>query len=318
MQPSVSIIILNWNGWRDTIVCLDSLVRIDYKNFNVILVDNGSQDSSVVKIEGWSKHHVNFKLALVLNKQNLGFDEGNNIGVRFALRAYNPDYVYLLNNDTMVKKDFLSAIVRDAEKVGRNNRILQSFVLQMNNHNIIDSAGGTLQGKRFRIACIGAGEIDEGQYRSLSKIEFPIMTGVLISTDIIRNIGLFDPKFFIYEEDADFGWRAYLSGYGVRLSTNSRIYHKVSQSTKKYKSSKLRRLFTKNHIVLLIKNKEVGLTKALLRNLRRDLGVNRKNIGGLLDVGWSYFWVAFHPYIWRERQRIKRLRIIHDSEIFDK
>ncbi|MCE5214153.1 MAG: glycosyltransferase, partial [Methanobacterium sp.] len=102
--PKVTIVIVNWNGWEDTIECLKSLYHVNYTNFNIIIVDNHSQDDSVKKIKDYIE---NKKLILIVNDENYGFAEGNNIGIRYAQKNFNPDYILLLNNDTIVDKEFL-------------------------------------------------------------------------------------------------------------------------------------------------------------------------------------------------------------------
>ncbi|MEM1519537.1 MAG: glycosyltransferase family 2 protein [Pyrobaculum sp.] len=139
--PKVAIIILNWNGWRDTIECLESLQRLTYPNYQIIVVDNGSTDDSMEKIKAWvestnitvyycklAPHEVNAKIGQLkqyisgLNKslssitiiqidENLGFARGNNIGIKFAIEVYDPEFVVVLNNDTYVEPDFLFPLI---------------------------------------------------------------------------------------------------------------------------------------------------------------------------------------------------------------
>lgn len=155
MKPNVSIIILNWNGWKDTIECLESVYQIDYPNYNVLVVDNASEDDSIEKIKEYCTgkikiesdffdyiienkpieylvydenelfiqiqkkfYHIlnNQKLLIIKNNHNYGFAEGNNIGIRFVLRNLNSDYILLLNNDTIVDKLFLNYLIEISEK----------------------------------------------------------------------------------------------------------------------------------------------------------------------------------------------------------
>jgi len=160
--PKVSIIILNWNGWEDTIECLESLYQITYPNYDVIVVDNGSEDESIEKIKEYAEGNIeveskffeysdrdkpikiieykreeaeagggkeediadlpsNKRMIITKNEKNYGFAEGNNIGMRYALKALNPEYVLLLNNDTVVDKEFLGELVKvweSDEKIG--------------------------------------------------------------------------------------------------------------------------------------------------------------------------------------------------------
>ncbi|MCE7698463.1 MAG: glycosyltransferase [Methanobacterium paludis] len=157
--PRVAVIILNWNGWEDTIECLESLYQINYPNYQVILVDNASTDDSIQKIKEYcqgtlkpqskfytyqtknkpikiteysteeseafngacktalpkTELHPNKNMILIKNTKNYGFAEGNNIGIRYALRSLNQDYTLLLNNDTVVDKNFLTELVKTAE-----------------------------------------------------------------------------------------------------------------------------------------------------------------------------------------------------------
>ena len=170
MFPRVSIIILNWNGWKDTIECLESLYKITYPNYDVIVVDNGSKDDSVEKIKAYAngeikveskffkynpknkpikvfevseedarygrfkrtlynKFDVNRRMILIRNKDNYGFTGGNNIAIQFALNVLNPDYVLLLNNDTVVDRNFLSELVKVAESDNRIG-VLQPKILK--------------------------------------------------------------------------------------------------------------------------------------------------------------------------------------------
>jgi GT2 family glycosyltransferase len=159
-HPRVAIIILNWNGWEDTLECLESVYQINYPEYDVIVVDNNSEDISIKKIEdycaGYIKVDSNFfnyqnknpikifeyssnelqssklpemdvinsvkpneKLILIKNHKNYGFAKGNNIGISYALKSLDADYVLLLNNDTVVDKDFLTELV-DAAKTNDN------------------------------------------------------------------------------------------------------------------------------------------------------------------------------------------------------
>lgn len=156
MKPKVAIIILNWNGWKDTIECLESLYQITYPNYDVIVVDNGSEDDSVERIKEYAESEIKIeskffeyapsnkpikyieytreeaeagggkedkivdlssirKMILIKNKQNLGFAGGCNVGIQYALQN-GADYVLPLNNDTIIKEDFLDGFIGQASK----------------------------------------------------------------------------------------------------------------------------------------------------------------------------------------------------------
>jgi len=113
-NPKVAIIIVNWDGWEDTIECLESLYRIDYPNYEIIIIDNHSQDDSVRRIKDYSEGK---ELTIIENEDNYGFAEGNNIGIRYALKYLKPKYILLLNNDTVVDKDFLKELISAGERI---------------------------------------------------------------------------------------------------------------------------------------------------------------------------------------------------------
>ena len=228
-NPSVAIIILNWNGWSDTIECIESVFQINYPNFNVLLIDNNSSDDSNEKIKDYAEGqlnviskffnynpnnkpieistyinkksqsqnylHHNKNLILIKNEMNYGFAEGNNIGIRFALKNLNPDYILLLNNDTVVDKNFLAEMIN----MGENNKeigILGPKIYYYNKPNEIWSVGAKISWKTCRGIHIGINEIDNGQYKEKTEVEYVSGSAFLIKTEVIRKIGLLDKEFF--------------------------------------------------------------------------------------------------------------------------
>jgi hypothetical protein len=262
MNQKISIIILNWNGWQDTIECLESIFQNDYSNYNVIVVDNDSRDESLKKIKEYCNGEIivkspffeydpsnkpvkiletefnnNFQnsikssssnLILIKNDKNEGFAEGNNIGIRYALNL-NPDYILLLNNDTVVDKDFLIEMVKVSEsndKIG----IVGPKIYYYDEPNRIWFAKGKISWKFCRGLNIGYNEIDIGQHDQMTEIEYASGCAFFIKKEVIEKIGLFDKKFFLYFEEIDWTLRASERGYKTVFVPNSKIWHKVSQS----------------------------------------------------------------------------------------
>jgi len=266
-NPRVSIVILNWNGWEDTIECLESLFQINYPNFDVILVDNASEDDSLEKIKkycsgnlkvesGFFKYNPENKpinlleytkefddpkvhmkkenanrdqLILIKNDENVGFPGGNNIGMKFALNFFNPDYILLLNNDTVVEENFLEELVKNGEaKI--NIGILGPKIYFYDESNTIWSVGCKISWKLSRGIQIGSGEKDHQQYNTIKEVEYINGSAFLIKTEVIQKIGLMDEKYFLYFEESDWTLRANPEGYGSLYIPTAKIWHKVSQS----------------------------------------------------------------------------------------
>ena len=139
--PKVYVVIVNWNGRDDTIECIKSVKNISYPNFEIILVDNGSKDNSIDSIKEIFKD-INY----IENKKNLGFAEGNNIGIRLALNN-DAEYIWLLNNDTIVHQDALSAMVDVGERIPESG-ILGSKIYYYDKPDFIWFAGATIDWKR--------------------------------------------------------------------------------------------------------------------------------------------------------------------------
>jgi len=265
--PKVTIIILNWNGWEDTIECLESLLQIDYPNFNIILVDNASEDDSLIKIRkycygelkvessffeyvsvakpieifefnenfsdakfpGKTNNSNNKEIILIKNDKNRGFPGGNNIGIKFALNFLDPDYILLLNNDTVVDKGFLKELVEKGE-IQRDIGILGPKIYFYDKPNVIWSAGCKISWKFSRGIQIGTNELDHGQYDKPREVEYVSGSAFLIKTEIIQKIGLMDEKYFLYFEETDWTLKANQKGYKSLYVPKSKIWHKVSSS----------------------------------------------------------------------------------------
>lgn len=271
-HPHVAIVVLNWNGWRDTVECLESLYQIDYPNFLVIIVDNGSQDeslqmlreyargvtrasagfcdhrapdSSKVLIEckkdsaslnditdkSWLDAPISKKMLIIKNESNEGFAEGSNAGIRAALTG-ETDYVLLLNNDTVVDKRFLSELVQVAED-NRKAGVVGPKVYYSNYNgrtDVINFAGGKLDVLRGRTLHIGANEIDIGQFDDITTVDYIEGSCMLVSKDVIREVGMLNPLYSSYWEDVDWCIRAKKRGYMSFFAAKAKIWHKISSS----------------------------------------------------------------------------------------
>jgi len=253
--PKVAIIILNWNGWQDTIECLESLQRITYPNFYVVIVDNASTDVSVEKIGAWVKENglplARYRLEsrnelpvpiwveeplkeglgrveLICSAVNLGFCAGNNVGMELAYRA-GTDYFLILNNDTVVEPTFLQPLVEVAES-SDDVGLVGGLICYAESPETISWVGGKfnlfLEETRIFFGC----SIKELQYTECCETDMILGCMMLIPRKTFEIVGGFDESFFISSEDWDLSLRVSQSGKRLLVVPQSKIYHKVSKS----------------------------------------------------------------------------------------
>lgn len=301
MRPHVAIILLNWNGWKDTLECLESVFQINYHPFSVILVDNDSTDESLEKIREYCSGNLNIvnelksmkiinitsgsaqkpinikefnekeinqeltlkksnrdnekdndnynennqkkgnnqkendqEIFIIKNDSNHGFAGGNNIGIKFAQNCLNTDYILLLNNDTVVEKDFLDPLVEISEKdknigfVGPKTYFYHSYPEKI----IQITGGGGIDLKKARTFQRGYQEKDNGQYNDSVDLGYIGGSCVLVKKEVLQKVGLLDENFFMYWEDTDWCYRGYKSGYKSVYQPESVIWHKHGASSK--------------------------------------------------------------------------------------
>lgn len=223
LLPSVYIIILNWNGYRDTIACVESCLLGTYPNFRILIVDNASSDNSAAILR-----HYFPAIELLHTGSNLGFAGGNNVGIRRAL-AEGADYVWLLNNDTIVAPEALTELVKTAESDSRIG-MAGSKILFHEPASAIWFAGGfrTPDGANFLHR--GSGEDDNGQYELPCRVDFLTGCSMLVKAGLIAEIGQLREDYFLYWEDADWSRSAIEHGWELFYTPASRIWHKVSAS----------------------------------------------------------------------------------------
>ena len=339
MDPKISIIILNWNGWEDTIECLESLYRITYPNYDAIVVDNGSEDESIEKIKGYVDGEIkaeskffeydpgnkpikiieytreeaeagvrekkeiadsplNRKLILIKNESNYGFTKGNNIAMRYALKALNPDYILLLNNDTVVDEEFLGELVKVAE-IDKNIGICAAKILKMHNPKIIDSTGHVF--KWGRIIDRGNGKVDKEQYDNKTDDVIGAMAAAcLYRIEMLEEIGLFDESFSISYEDAELSWRAYINGWKAKYVPGAVVYHKRGKTIRKNKTILHEvMLLTIRNTIITVKRYGTPTQKFLFTILwiknglisfgGKILGKNNIGIGPYIESLWELY-----------------------------
>ncbi len=283
MNPLVAIIILNWNGWPDTLECLESLFQINYPNFEVILVDNNSQDQSIQKIKEYCQGEIqvespffqyqknnkpikiklitneesefeskiakdlnspsNQKITLIKNYENYGFAKGNNIAIKYSIQNLNPDYILLLNNDTVVNRDFLTKMIQSAEEdinIGILGPLIYYYDCNGRN-NVVANLGGKLDIHKYPGYYDLIEVSNPGDY-SENIIECDWVSGAALMLKINDiPIKYLNEKLFFGCEDIDLAILLKNQDYKSIIVLDSHIWHKEGVSRKKRSSDSIKR-----------------------------------------------------------------------------
>lgn len=222
-QPRVAVIVVNWNGRDITLECLRSLSSLTYPQADLIVVDNASTDGSAEAIRA---HYPN--VTLLAMPQNLRFAGGNNAGIREAL-ARGADMVLLLNNDTVVDKDFLTHLVARMI-VDETCGMVAPKILYFDQPDRIWFAGGEISMWTGTMKHTGIREVDCGQHDTVREIDYASGCCILVRAGVIRKIGMLDESYHMYTEDADWSIRTRRAGYKIVYEPQARVWHKISVS----------------------------------------------------------------------------------------
>lgn len=225
--PRVSVIVLTWNGIKHLEACLQAVLSQDYTNFELIIVDNHSVDGSADLVAEQFP-----TVLLIRNEQNLGFAGGCNVGLQVA----QGEVLVLLNQDTVVKPGWLTALVNSLadEQVG----IVGSKLLEADGRTI-SHAGGYLEWPQILGKHIGVGELDEGQFDVASDAEYVTGASLAIKRAVLDEIGLLDERFYpAYYEDVDLCWRTRGAGWRIKYEPRAVALHDESSSMRHHWPSK--------------------------------------------------------------------------------
>jgi GT2 family glycosyltransferase len=231
--------VLNWNGWRDTLACIESLQRSEYPNLSILVVDNGSTDNSVEIIR------KSFEGIEVLETHaNLGFAGGNNVGILLAL-SRKAEFIWLLNNDTVVEPGTLQALVLCAEAdpgIGAVGSVLRYWHAP---EKIQAWGGGVIN------LWTGRSNHVEGP-EELESLTYLTAASVLLRSSVLREVGMLDEGYFMYWEDADLSYRIRAAGYRLTVAPDAFLLHKENASTGR-KSPRMDRYISASGIRFLLK-----------------------------------------------------------------
>ncbi|MDD2751787.1 MAG: glycosyltransferase family 2 protein [Candidatus Omnitrophica bacterium] len=318
----VSVVIVNYNAKTYIEPCLDSVLKTNYDNFEVIVVDNGSSDASPEYLRRVSMEKPVIKP--IFNKENLGPAKARNQGVDKAIG----ECIAFIDNDTTVHPDWIinALKVLDSDPgIGA----CQCKLIIKNTDNLIDSLGEYLGQNGFLVQVVLPGEEkDTGKYNDIKDIFAAKSAGMFVRRDLFVKIGGFDSEYFIYLEESDLCWRVWLRGFRVVLAPDSIVYHNFGTSSVVLpeRIDYLTKFHgTKNYIATWLKN-------AGLKNLFKVLPVH---IGIWIAVALIFLsrgrfksakWI-FQGILWNarnfrkimgKREIVQSLRVCSDAEIFPK
>ena len=322
-QPLISVIIPNWNGKHFLGECIDSLREQTFRDFETILVDNGSTDGSAEFAE---ERYGEF-IHIIRNKKNLGFTGGNNVGIEAA----RGEYIVLLNNDTWAEPTWLEELAKATSR-DRPIGMWASKVYSYYKRNQIEAVGELIYWDGLSRSR-GQYELERGQYDEMEEIFFPPGCGGMYRKAVFEEIGLFDEDFFAYADDAEIGIRARLAGWKGLYVPRAVIYHKNSGTGGRYSPFKAFYV-ERNRIWIAIKYFPLPLLLlspffTFYRFIFQAYGaLTHRGAAGKFTKNYSpsrLIWILMKacgsglqgiPHLWRKRRISKALRKISYGEIF--
>jgi len=296
-QPTVAIIVLNWNGIDDTVDCIDSLIGQSYENAKIIIVDNGSDDGSLEVLRKMQKKWHS-KIVLIENGKNSGFAGGVNIGILYAIN-HQFDYVALFNNDAIAEEQWLYHLIKAIEKPDAS--IATGLLLR--------SDGKTIDGTGDFYSYWGMPFPRDRNQLTAKKADSGYVFGAtggasLYRTSLFTEIGLFDVHFFAYYEDIDISFRAQLAGHKIYYTSQAVAYHQQGASSNKMRGFTVYQTF-KNIPILFVKNVPLRLlfpvgARLLLVYFLMFANAVKNGKGWYALKGWLMsIWIFFTSSLWQ-------------------
>ncbi len=248
LDLKVYIVILNYNGSRDTIECLESILKLNYGNYQVLIVDNSETILPFQELLNWAKsEHINFDetietnidldnhqndLVFIKAEKNKGFAAGNNIALNAILKTKETNsYIWLLNNDTIVDKGALKALVsylraHQDKKIG----VLGSKLIYYYQREKLQGVGGKFNKFFFISTHVGEGESITKSKPEFEKIDYVIGASMFVTYKFLREVGTLKEDFFLYYEELDWAYRAQEKGWILDWCPDALIFHKEGAS----------------------------------------------------------------------------------------
>ena len=249
-ECNLSIITVNYNGFKDTCELIDSITFTD--EMEVIVVDNASKENEAALI---SQRYPQVKT--IRSDKNLGFAGGNNLGIKAAKGSY----LFLINNDTFFKDFNIQPLIERLESSPTIGLVCPKIRFAWGNHPVQYTGYTPLSKITVRNRAIGFGEEDNGQYDIPHPTPYAHGAAMLIDRKAIEKVGLMPECYFLYYEELDWSMMFARAGYDIWYEPACTIFHKESQSTGQ--NSPLRSYYITRNRLLLVKRNWQGLTKYL-------------------------------------------------------
>ena len=223
-QEKIALIILQWNRSTDTLACIESVLRIEYPHYEILIVDNGSDPHELRAVR-----QAFPELTYIENQSNLGFAEGNNRGIQVAL-ARGADYILILNNDTTVDPHLLTAFL-SAARAYPEAGVFGAKIYYFEDPTDIWYAGGQVDPRLLRCYHEGCTESDlHKNHEQIKDTGYACGCALFIKREVIQKIGMMDPRFFLLWEEIDWCWRIRQGGYRCLFVPQAKVWHKISRS----------------------------------------------------------------------------------------
>jgi len=280
LMKKVSVIILSYNNQKILSQTINSLIDSVSPEVEIVVVDNGSADGSVKYLKGLRR------VKAIFSPKNLGFTGGNNLGIKYGLDN-GADYLLLLNNDVLIKEDFIKPMIEFMEKnekagiLGPKIYFAPGYEFHQDRYSdkekgrVIWYAGGRIDWNNVVASHRGVDEVDQGQYDQVEETEFVTGCCLLARREVFEEVGLLDDRYFLYYEDADFCQRARKKGWSVIYFPRARIWHLNAASSGS--GGKLHDYFiTRNRLLFGFRWASWRTKQALFRQSLRILLKGRK------------------------------------------
>lgn len=299
--PKVSVVVLNYNGKKDTLACLQSLFYLNRKGFrlSIILIDNNSSEliepelSNLISVLSEDKKTKDIDFKLIVNADNLGYAQGNNIGILEAFKNHS-DYVFILNNDTVVDNDVINNLLKTVNKykwgiVGPKiyfypgNEFHFDMYESKDRGKVIWYAGGIIDWNNVLLSHRGVDLVDRGQFNRHLETEFISGCAMFMSIKVLKNIGLFNKDYFLYLEDADLCFRARKAKYKLGFSPKAVVWHKNAMSSNRPGSDIHVYYQTRNRLLFGLQYAKLRTKLALIKESIKKLFLNNIQRKAVLD-----------------------------------